>query len=83
MRCTWTEEVQVGVVRMTYLPLGSMAIHAGLGGTVAPTISVVNVEAELKVDYLSVKLDGSVRVAVHGTQWAGKEMEGGMLLGMG
>ena len=68
---------------MTYLPLGGMTVETGLGGAVAPTLSVVNVEVELEVDHLSVKLDESVRVAVHGTQWAGKGMGREVSLGMG
>lgn len=50
----------------TYLALGSMAVEAGLGGAVAPALSVVHVEVELKVDHLPVELGESYRVGVHG-----------------
>lgn len=71
---------------MTYLPLGSMTVEAGLGSAVTPALSVVNVDVELEVDHLSVKLDESVRVAVHRTRRAerGMRSEGeGLSLGMG
>ena len=69
----------------TYLPLGSMAVEAGLGGAVAPALSVVHVEVELKVDHLSVKLDESVRVVFHRTrrEGCGRKGRGQWSLGMG
>ena len=76
--------VWVGYV--TYLPLGSMTVEAGLGGAVAPAFPMVDVEVELEVDHLPVKLYESVRVAVHEARGAVKGMsvgEGGMSLGVG
>ena len=61
---------------VTYLPLGSMAVEAGLGGAVAPALSVVHVEVKLEVDHLSVKLNESVWVAFHRT----RRVERGVLL---
>jgi hypothetical protein len=54
---TWTLPVT--------LPLGSMAVEAGLGGAVTPALPVVDVEIKLEVDHLPVKLDESVWLAVH------------------
>ena len=72
-----------GCARVTYLPLGSMTVEAGLGGAVAPALSVVHVE--LKVDHLSVELYESVRVAFHRTRrgWGGRKGRGVLSLGMG
>ena len=72
---------------VTYLPLGSMAVEAGLGSAVTPALPVVDVEVQLKVDHLSVELNKSVRVAVHETR-KGKTGNavgkgGGVTLGMG
>ena len=53
---------------VAYLALGGMAVEAGLGGAVAPALSVVHVEVELKVDHLSVELYESVWVAFHRTR---------------
>ena len=64
---------------MTYLPLGSVAVEAGLGGAVAPAFPVVDVEVELEVDHLPGKLHKSVWVAVHRT----RRMERGMWSGTG
>jgi len=74
-----------GCVRVTYLPLGSMTVEAGLGGAVAPALSVVHVEVKLKVDHLSVELYESVWVAFHRTRrrWSGRKGRGEMSLGMG
>lgn len=54
-----------------YLPLGGMAVEAGLGGTVASALPVVHVEVELKVDHLSVELRESDWVGVHRTRRRG------------
>ena len=61
-------------VSATYLPLGGMAVEAGLGGAVAPAFPVVDVEVELEVDHLSRKLHESVWVAVHRTRRMGRGM---------
>ena len=75
----WSERerrrVRVGSV--TYLPLGSMAVEAGLGGAVAPAFPVVDVEVELEVNHFAVELYESVRVAVHGA----RRTERGMSVG--
>ena len=70
--------------RVTYLPLGSMAVEAGLGGAVAPALTVVHVEVQLKVDHLSVELYESVWVVFHRTRKrAGGDGGGERSLGMG
>lgn len=53
---------------VTYLALGSMTVEAGLGGAVAPALTMVHVEVQLEVDHLSVKLYESVWVAFHRTR---------------
>jgi hypothetical protein len=60
-----------------------VAVEARLGGAVTPALSVVNVEVELKVDHLSVKLDESAWVAVHGTRQVERRNGRGVSLGMG
>jgi len=73
-----------GGVYVTYLPLGSMTVEAGLGGAVTPALSVVTVKVKLKVDHLSVKLDESVWLAIHGRRGEGCCRKGGWVpLGMG
>lgn len=76
---------RAGGWRVTYLALGSMAVEAGLGGAVAPALTVVHVEVELKVDHLSVKLYESVWVAFHRTRKKARGRGGGeqLPLGMG
>ena len=78
----------VYAVCMTYLPLGSMTVEAGLSSAVTPALPMVDVEVELKVYHFSVKLDQSVWVAVHrrwGRERWGERSEGkrGVSLGMG
>lgn len=63
-----------------------MTVEAGLGGAVAPAFPMVDVQVELEVDHLPVKLHESVRVAVHEARRAVNGMsvgEGGVGLGMG
>ena len=73
----WSEGGRGRGCVMTYLPLGSMTVEAGLGGAVTPALPVVNVEVELEVDHFSVKLDESVWVAVHRIRRAGRGMWSG------
>lgn len=46
-----------GLVCVTYLPLGSMAVQTGLGSAVASALPVVDVEVEWELGHLSAKLD--------------------------
>lgn len=62
---------------MTYLPLGSMTVKAGLSGAVTPALAMVNVEVELEVDHFSVELNESVRVIIHVTGESKREVLAG------
>ena len=81
----WVLRRERGDVCVTYLPLGSMAVEAGLGSAVAPALPVVHVEVELKVDHLSVELDESVWVVFHRTlrEGSGRKGRGGLVVGDG